>query len=123
MPCLAARASTGSPVAPCLLVASSDHGRPLCHGLLGEVHVSFCLCSSRGELLGSSAAVFIDANNMKTLLIQKTINLDFDQNVEFDVTVPNVSNFPHKNRCVVMIDTLSISAVMGPAPTYGCVRS
>ncbi len=51
------------------------------------------------------------ANNMKTLLIQKTINLDFDQNVEFDVTVPNVFNFPHKNRCVVMIDTLSISAV------------
>jgi hypothetical protein len=49
------------------------------------------------------------ANNMKTLLIQEAVELEYGETLTLDVTIPNIDNFPHKSRCIAMVDTLSIS--------------
>ena len=51
------------------------------------------------------------ANNLKTLMVHKQVSVVTDGGLEFDVTIPNVDNFPHKTRCMVMIDTLTISVI------------
>eukprot|EP01051_Picozoa_sp_SAG22_P007597 SAG22_NODE_540_length_9301_cov_422.312758_5_plen_284_part_00 len=49
------------------------------------------------------------ANNMKTLLIQEAVELEFDERLTLDVTIPNIDNFPHKSRCIAMVDTLAFA--------------
>ena len=51
------------------------------------------------------------ANNVKTLLIHAPVQLLPGDPLEFTEHILNVANFPHKNRCMIMIDTLSITAL------------
>eukprot|EP01051_Picozoa_sp_SAG22_P008115 SAG22_NODE_601_length_8666_cov_7.089413_6_plen_167_part_00 len=45
----------------------------------------------------------------QTLLIQEAVELEFGEKLTLDVSIPNIDNFPHKSRCIAMVDTLSIS--------------
>jgi len=49
------------------------------------------------------------ANNLTTLLIRDQIDVKMNEPIQFNVTIPNVQNFPHKSRCMVMVDSLSIT--------------
>lgn len=51
------------------------------------------------------------ANNMKSLFIHELVVLSPNERLEFEKSIPNVDNFPNKNRCLIMIDTLSITAL------------
>jgi len=48
------------------------------------------------------------ANNMKTLLIHKNVAVQPGDSLHFTTFIPSVDNFPHKSRCLLMIDTLTI---------------
>eukprot|EP01051_Picozoa_sp_SAG22_P006473 SAG22_NODE_424_length_10663_cov_93.402026_17_plen_205_part_00 len=57
------------------------------------------------------------ANNMKTLLIHKNVEVQPGKQLEFPTFIPGLDNFPHKSRCLIMIDTLTVGLIDGSNTT------